>query len=88
LTAVLKDARTPSWLSRPMLEPPPGRARLGAVKLDRKVREAFRAFGRVGGKKGGPKGGKARMAGLTDAERRELARKAARARWKKAKKIT
>jgi hypothetical protein len=44
------------------------------------------ALGRRGGKKGGPKGGKARMAGLTDAQRRELARKAAQARWKKAKK--
>jgi len=38
------------------------------------------------GRRGGLKGGKARMANLTDAQRRELARKAARARWAKAKK--
>jgi hypothetical protein len=40
------------------------------------------ALGRRGGKKGGPKGGAARMAALTPKERSELARKAARARWK------
>jgi hypothetical protein len=43
------------------------------------------ALGRKGGKKGGPKGGKARMASLTETQRRELARKAARARWGKKK---
>jgi hypothetical protein len=53
------------------------------VKLDPKVREAFRAFGRIGGKKGGPKGGASRMAQLTAAERRTLAKKAAVARWKR-----
>jgi len=53
------------------------------VRLDPKVREAFRSLGRIGGKKGGPKGGRARMAGLTDAQRSELARKGARARWAK-----
>jgi len=53
------------------------------VKLDPKVREAFRAFGRQGGKIGGPKGGKSRMAKLTAAERRTLAKKAAKARWRK-----
>ena len=44
------------------------------------------ALGRKGGKKGGPKGGKARMASLTEAQRSELGRKAARARWAKTKK--
>jgi hypothetical protein len=53
------------------------------VKLDPKVREAFRAFGRIGGRKGGPKGGASRMAQLTAAERRALAKKAAAARWGK-----
>lgn len=37
------------------------------------------------GKKGGPKGGKARMANLTDDERKNLASKAATARWAKEK---
>jgi hypothetical protein len=35
------------------------------------------------GKKGGPKGGKARMASLTPKQRKELAQKAAAARWGK-----
>jgi hypothetical protein len=38
------------------------------------------------GRRGGLKGGKARMANLTGTQRRELARKAARARWAKPKK--
>jgi len=54
-----------------------------AVKLDPKTRDAFRAFGSIGGKKGGPKGGKSRMARLTPAQRRALAKKAALARWSK-----
>lgn len=43
------------------------------------------ALGRKGGKKGGPIGGKSRMASLTPKQRSALARKAAKARWKKAK---
>jgi hypothetical protein len=35
------------------------------------------------GRRGGLKGGKARMANLTSEERSALARKAARARWKR-----
>lgn len=35
------------------------------------------------GRKGGLKGGKARMASMTSAERKESARKAAEARWSK-----
>jgi hypothetical protein len=58
-------------------------ARLAGVKLDPEVREAFRDFGRIGGKKGGPKGGASRMAQLTTAERRALAKKAAAVRWGK-----
>ena len=44
------------------------------------------ALGRKGGKKGGPKGGRARWAGLSPEERSELMRRAARSRWRKAKK--
>ena len=40
-------------------------------------------LGRLGGKKGGKKGGKARAEKLTAEERSEIARKAARARWKR-----
>lgn len=39
----------------------------------------FRAWGREGGKKGG----KARWKGLSQAQRSEIARKAAQARWRK-----
>ena len=39
------------------------------------------------GRKGGLKGGKARWEGVTAEQRREIARKAARARWGKAKRI-
>ena len=46
----------------------------------------MREMGRKGGKAAGGKGGKKRMAALTADERKELARKAARARWVKAKK--
>jgi len=42
------------------------------------------ALGRIGGKKGGSKGGKTSAAKMTPEERRERARKAAVARWKKA----
>jgi len=40
------------------------------------------------GRKGGLKGGKARWEGVTAEQRREIARRAARARWKKDKKKT
>jgi len=43
-------------------------------------------MGRKVGKAAGGKGGKARMAALTPEQRKELARKAAKARWAKAKK--
>ena len=50
-------------------------------KLDPAIREALQALGRIGGKKGG----KARWKGVSREERSEIARKAARARWAKAK---
>ena len=40
------------------------------------------------GKKGGMKGGKARAASLTAKRRREIAKKAAKARWREGKKKT
>lgn len=46
------------------------------------------ALGRLGGKAGGPKGGRARAAKLTPERRREIARKAARARWANERKAT
>ena len=76
--ALWQRARSPCWRCR-------RRARLAGVKLDPKTREAFRAFGRQGGKIGGPKGGASRMAKLTAEERRALAKKAAKALWRKKK---
>lgn len=52
-------------------------------KRKKRKNPAAVALGRRGGKKGGPKGGLARMKQLTPAERSELGRKAARARWGK-----
>jgi hypothetical protein len=49
------------------------------------VREYLRDLGRRGGKAAAGAGVKARYAAMTKEERRELARKAARARWNKAK---
>ena len=46
------------------------------------IREHYSALG----KKGGPKGGRARMSMLTPKQRRELATKAAAARWNGRKK--
>jgi hypothetical protein len=50
------------------------------------VSKVMSEMGRKGGKAAKGKGVKARMAALTPQERTELARKAARARWAKAKK--
>ena len=49
------------------------------------ISKVMRAMGKKGGKAAGGKGGKKRMAALTAVERRELARKAAKARWSKDK---
>jgi hypothetical protein len=49
------------------------------------ISEVMREMGRKGGKAAGGKGGKKRMAALTPEERKELARKAAQARWAKTK---
>ena len=50
------------------------------------VSKVMSAMGRKGGKAAKGKGVKARMAALTPQERKDLATKAARARWAKAKK--
>ena len=50
------------------------------------ISKVMREMGRKGGKAAGGKGGKTRMAALTPEQRKELARKAAQARWAKAKK--
>jgi len=49
------------------------------VRLDAKTLAAFRELGRAGGLIGG----KARARKLTSAQRRTIARKAAKARWRK-----
>jgi len=50
------------------------------------ISEVMREMGKKGGKAAGGKGGRKRMAALTPEERKELARKAAKARWAKRKK--
>jgi hypothetical protein len=55
--------------------------------VDKTTSRVMSQMGRKGGKKGGKKGGTNRMAQLTPEERKELAQKAAEARWgKKTKK--
>jgi hypothetical protein len=49
------------------------------------VSKVMREMGRKGGKAAKGKGVRARMAALSPEERKELARKAAKARWAKAK---
>ena len=50
------------------------------------ISKVMREMGRKGGKAAKGKGVKARMAALTPEQRKELARKAAKARWAKTKK--
>ena len=52
------------------------------------ILQVMREMGRKGGKRGGSKGGKARMGALTPEERSRLARSAAEARWRRARKST
>jgi hypothetical protein len=49
------------------------------------ISKVMREMGRKGGKAAGGKGGKKRMAALTPEQRKDLARKAAQARWAKPK---
>ena len=49
----------------------------------KRMSEAAALLGRMGGKIGGPKGGRARAKKLSAERRREIARKAAQARWAK-----
>ena len=61
----------------------------GMAEDSKKIKEAAAILGRlggkVGGKIGGPKGGRARARKLSPERRRAIARKAAQARWTKAK---
>jgi len=50
------------------------------------ISEVMREMGKKGGKAAKGKGVKARRAALSPLERKDLARKAAKARWAKAKK--
>ena len=50
------------------------------------VSQVMQEMGRKGGKKGGKKGAKMRAEALTPEQRSQIARKAAKARWVKAKK--
>jgi hypothetical protein len=74
------------------LTPPPGIAYAGGVKkkteLPESIRKVFAEYGRIGGKKGGSKGGKTRAARMSAEDRRALSRKAAQARWAKARRAT
>jgi len=67
----------------------PGRRkrRLGSADAEAALKHLFQAW-RRGGKTGGPKGGKARWEGVPPERRREIARNAALARWKKKGKRT
>jgi hypothetical protein len=51
-----------------------------------KLSKELRAYMAELGRRGGPKGARARAKALTPEERREIARKAARARWRAADK--
>jgi hypothetical protein len=50
------------------------------------ISKVMREMGRKGGKKGGKKGAKMRADALTPEQRSQIARKAAKSRWAKAKK--
>jgi hypothetical protein len=61
---------------------PPGMTKPTAAQIQAALREHMRRLAAQGARKGG----RARAAALTPEQRRESARKAARARWTKAKK--
>ena len=50
------------------------------------ISKVMQEMGRKGGKKGGKKGARMRAAALTPEQRSQIARKAAKSRWAKAKK--
>jgi hypothetical protein len=50
------------------------------------ISKVMQEMGRKGGKKGGKKGAKMRAAALTPEQRSQIARKAAKSRWAKARK--
>jgi hypothetical protein len=53
------------------------------LKLPEELRKHFVELGRIGGLTGGSAGGKKRTSSMTPAQRKELAKKAAFARWKR-----
>lgn len=50
------------------------------------ISKVMREMGRKGGKKGGKKGARMRAENLTPEQRSQIARKAAKSRWSKARK--
>jgi hypothetical protein len=80
-TPPLSDVNTPCRIPVLSSTTMPKRQRKRPV-LAASMLELFRAWGREGGKKGA----KARWEGVAPEQRREIARKAARARWAKVKK--
>jgi len=61
--------------------------KLGSSDAEAMLKRLYEAW-RRGGKVGGPKGGKARWEGVSPERRREIARNAALARWRKRGKRT
>jgi hypothetical protein len=73
--------RNPSRLSSPFLTFLHIGSSIKPVRLSKELREAFRRVGAVGGRKGG----RVRAARMTQEQRSEASRKAAKARWAKNK---
>lgn len=77
--ASMKRPNDINWLAASIVEDATVEQWKPLVGKESKKNPAAVALGRLGG----PKGGKARAAKLSAFERREIARKAAQARWRK-----
>ena len=81
--------KSPSWISRPHLASGRWSRYLDGVAKRRKPTEppaeleAVKKFFQAWGSQGGKRGGKLRWQGVPAEERSRIARKAARARWRK-----